>query len=147
MSHKNYQSNTYKKKVNSKNSFQRPLDKNKKSRWNKEEEDNIIDWVTFYRRNIHRFIQHYLMISLFPYQRLWVYLISRSTQFLGYASRASAKSWLIAVWGAAHCILYPGSIITINSSTKKQASLIITEKLVPLIEDHPNLQREIIREF
>lgn len=25
---------------------------------NKEFEDRIIDWTTFYRRNIHRFIEH-----------------------------------------------------------------------------------------
>ena len=35
-------------------------------------ENNIIDWTTFYRRNIHRFIADYLKLSLFPYQVLLV---------------------------------------------------------------------------
>ena len=30
----------------------------------REFEDKLIDWCTFYRRNIHRFIEHYLGINL-----------------------------------------------------------------------------------
>ena len=34
------------------------------------------DWNTMYRRNIHRFIQHYFRINLYPYQILWIYYMS-----------------------------------------------------------------------
>ena len=30
----------------------------------KEFEDKLIDWCTFYRKNIHRFVEHYLGINL-----------------------------------------------------------------------------------
>jgi len=104
--------------------------------------DRIKSWVTFYRNNPSYFIEHYMGVKLYPYQRLWVNLISRSTHFLGIASRASAKSWLIAVYAIARCILYPQTIIALSSSTKAQAGLIISEKCRQLIDEHENIQRE-----
>ena len=38
----------------------------------KEFEENIIDWCTFYRRNIHRFIEHYFGIKLHFYQKILI---------------------------------------------------------------------------
>ena len=38
-------------------------------------EDKLIDWCTFYRRNIHRFAEHYLGIRLHFYQKIMLYLI------------------------------------------------------------------------
>ena len=35
-------------------------------------ENNIIDWTTFYRRNIHRFIEHYFGIKLYFYQKIYL---------------------------------------------------------------------------
>jgi hypothetical protein len=101
-------------------------------------------WITFYRNNLSYFIEHYMGIKLYAYQRFWVNLIARSTEFVGIASRASAKSWLIAVFSIARCILYPGTIIALASSTKAQAGLIISEKCVSLINEHPNIARETL---
>lgn len=104
--------------------------------------ERIKSWVTFYRNNPSYFVEHYMGVKLFPYQRFWINLISRSTEFVGIASRASAKSWLIGVYAIARCILYPGTIIALSSSTKAQAGLIISEKCVQLHDDHPNIARE-----
>ena len=100
-------------------------------------------WVTLYRQNMSIFIEHYLQIKLFPYQRFMIELMSRSTEFIGIASRASAKSWLVACYCIARCILYPGTTIALASSTKAQAGLIIADKCVALRNDHPNVAREI----
>lgn len=108
----------------------------------RQKKERIKSWVTFYRNNISFFIEHYMGVKLFPYQRFWVNLISRSTQFVGVASRASAKSWLIAVYCIARCILYPGTTIALASSTKAQAGLIISEKCTSLRDEHPNIARE-----
>lgn len=105
--------------------------------------DRIKSWVTFYRQNPSFFIEHYLGIELHAYQRFWINLMPRSTQFLGVCSRASAKSWLIGVYTMARCILYPGTTIAISSSTKAQAGLIISEKCLDLYNTQPNLRREI----
>jgi len=104
--------------------------------------DRLKTWVTFYRNNIPFFIEHYMGVQLYPYQRFWVSLISRSTKFLGIASRASAKSWLIGVYSIARCILYPGTTIALASSTKAQAGIIISEKCKTLYEEHENIRRE-----
>lgn len=108
----------------------------------RQKRDRLKSWITLYRNNPSLFIEHYMGVKLFMYQRFWVNLISRSTEFLGLASRASAKSWLIGVYAIARCILYPGTTIAISSSTKAQAGLIISEKCKTLHDEHPNIQRE-----
>ena len=140
---KNYQSNEYKKNAGSDDVFSAPKKMSIDKVIEGEDLHRLKSWITFYRNNIHRFIQHYMGVNLFPYQRVWVYLISQSMIFLGLAARASAKSWLIAAYGIAKCILYPGLTIVLNSSTKEQAGLIIKEKVQELYDGHPNIQREI----
>ena len=109
---------------------------------NRKKRERLKSWITFYRLNPSYFIEHYMGVILFPYQRFWVNLIARSTEFLGLASRASAKSWLIAVYSIARCILYPGTIVALASSTKEQAGLIISEKCTALRDEYPNIARE-----
>jgi hypothetical protein len=106
--------------------------------------NRLKDWITFYRLNPSFFVEHYLEIKLYPYQRFWINLMSRSTEFVGIASRASAKSWLIAVYCIARCILYPGTTVALASSTKAQAGLIISEKCTALTNEHPNIARETL---
>ena len=108
----------------------------------KEREERLIEWITFYRRNIHRFIEHYFGIALFPYQIAWVYLMSISDSFVAICSRATGKSWLVAVFACAKAVLYPNSEIIVVSSTKAQAGIIV-DKIINLRNDHPNLAREI----
>lgn len=132
-----------KKDKNNQNNFGRPRNQqNKKSK--NEFEEKIIDWVTFYRRNMHRFVEHYLGLELFTYQIILIYLMNLCSLVVVVACRASAKSYLIAIYACSRCILYPNSKIVIASSTKKQASLIVTEKIQKeLIPNSPNLEREI----
>jgi len=108
----------------------------------KQKNDRIRSWVTFYRLNPSYFVEHYMGITLYPYQRYWINLMVRSTEFVGIASRASAKSWLIAVYAIARCILYPGTIVALASQTKAQAGLIISTKCRVLHDLYPNIQRE-----
>ena len=91
--------------------------------------ERLIDWVTFYRRNIPAFIEHYLQINLYMYQVICLYLLNLFGSIGIVAARASAKSFVIAIFACAKCILYPGSRVVIASSTKKQAALIVKEKI------------------
>jgi len=104
--------------------------------------DRLKSWVTFYRFNPSYFVEHYMGVKLYPYQRFWITLMSHATKFIAVASRASAKSWLIAVYSIARCILYPGTTVVLASSTKQQAGLIISEKCTMLRNAHPNIARE-----
>jgi hypothetical protein len=137
-----YQKNEYIKNSKSKNLFQKPKEMVLASEISEQKKERLKTWVTFYRNNMAYFVEHYMGVKLFPYQRYWVTLMGLSTDFLAIASRASAKSWLIAVYAIARCILYPGTIVALNSSTKSQAGLIISEKCKELIDRHPNIQRE-----
>lgn len=117
---------------------------NNVSNIDKEWEEKLIDWTTFYRRNIHRFIEHYLGVKLYLYQKVWLYLMSRSTAFMCVASRASAKSYLIALYAVAKSILYPGTRTVIMSKTKDQAGLLVTTKIEAIFkQNYSNIAREI----
>ena len=107
--------------------------------------ERIIDWTTFYRRNIPAFVQHYFGLTLYLYQVICLYLLNLFGSIGIVAARASAKSFLIAVYACARCILYPGSHIVVASATKKQAALIVKEKIEKeLVPRCPNLAREIV---
>ncbi|HSH51935.1 MAG TPA: hypothetical protein VK982_09465, partial [Bacteroidales bacterium] len=136
----NYQGDFY-RRARSKNPSIQPKQMIKKNN-NKEWEENLIDWITFYRRNIHRFIEHYFQIKLHLYQVIWIYFMSICDTFVTIASRASAKSWLIAVLALARGVLYPNSEIVIVAKTKKQAGIIFG-KIELLMKDYPNVYREI----
>lgn len=117
-----------------------------KTSWlsNKSNYERIIDWITFYRRNIPVFIEHYLGIALHWYQIIWLYLLNMHISTAIIAGRASAKSYVIAVFSCAKCILYPNTKVVVASGTKKQAALIVKEKIQKeLMPRSENLRREI----
>jgi hypothetical protein len=106
--------------------------------------NRIIDWTTFYRRNLNRFASHYLGLSMHLYQHIILYLMGLYSAFCIVASRAAAKSFLIAIYACCKAILYPGSKIVIASATKNQSKLIVSEKIrTELMEMSDNLRREI----
>lgn len=137
-----YQSDNYIKNANSLNQFKKGKQILLEKEISKQKKERLKDWITFYRHNIDYFCVHFLGIKLFPFQRYWLRLISYSTNFLGVASRASGKSWIIAVYSICRCILYPGTSISLNSSTKQQAGLIISQHCKSLHDSHPMIQRE-----
>ena len=59
--------------------------------------DHFLDWVTFFRRNLHRFATDYLGIKLHLYQIIMLYLMGINHFIVVVASRASAKSFIIAL--------------------------------------------------
>ena len=140
-SYKNFR-NSYRRRTEQDDVFKNPRN-TRSSTISEEKRNNLIDWVTFYRRNVHRFIEHYLGIKLHPYQIIWVYMMSISDSFAAICSRAVGKTWLLAVFACAKAILYPNSEIVVVSSTKEQAGLLI-EKIKGLQSGQPNLNRELI---
>jgi hypothetical protein len=140
VSYKNYQNN-FNKNKNNPNQFKSPKSTKKNNRA-EEWQDKLIDWITFYRRNIHRFIQHYFGVNLYLYQIIWVYFMSICSKFVTIASRASAKSWLIALLAFAKAVLYPHSEVVVVAETIKQAAIIFG-KMSDLKNQYPNIAREI----
>ena len=138
-----YKESDYKKGARTKNQFWKPKIMVTEKEITGARKDRIIDWITFYRRNIHRFVKHYFGIDLYPYQIIWLYLMSTSDIFVAITARAVGKSWLLAVFALAKGVLYPNSEIVIVSSTQKQAGLIVSEKCQHLVDDYPNIAREV----
>jgi hypothetical protein len=135
--------NDDKKNSGTKDLFKQKKDMVLEKEISEEKKKKLKNWITFYRRNLWYFCEHYMGVTLYPYQRYWINLLSVSTTFLGIASRASAKSFIIAVYSIARCILWPGTSVVLASSTKYQAGLIISEYCATLRDNHPNIAREI----
>lgn len=103
-------------------------------------------WTTYYRRNLHRFAMEYLGVKLYLYQILILWAMGRSRLVVVIASRAAAKSYVIAIYACCRAILYPGSNIVLTSATRGQSQLIVSEKIrKELWNSSPNLRREIRR--
>lgn len=100
-------------------------------------------WTTFYRLNMHRFVDHYFGIELFFFQKILLYFMNLNTFFMLIAARGLSKSYMIAIFACARCVLYPNSKVIIASGIKKQGKLIITEKIEKELMQFPNLAREI----
>ena len=104
----------------------------------------IILWVTYYRRNPSRFVEHYFGITLHLYQHIILFLMELFPSICIVAARSAAKSFIIAVYACKEAILRPGARIVIASATKKQARLIVSEKIKKeLIPRSPLLAAEI----
>lgn len=108
--------------------------------------DHFIQWVTFFRRNLHRFAMDYLGIKLHLYQIIMLFLMGVNQFIVVIASRASAKSFVIALYACCRCILYPNSLIVLSSSTKGQSKLLVSEKIQKeLMNLSPVLRKEILK--
>jgi hypothetical protein len=140
-SYKKFQNN-FTKYAGHANQFAAPKSMVKPKDYTDTKREKIIDWTTFYRRNVHRFIQHYFGVQLHLYQIIWLYFMSICESFVTIASRASAKSWLIGLLALARGVLYPNSEIVVVAATMKQAKVILG-KIEKLRLDYPNIAREI----
>ncbi|CAI6274230.1 terminase family protein [Bacillus subtilis] len=100
-------------------------------------------WTTFYRLNMHRFVEHYFEIDLFFFQKILIFFMNLNTFFMLVAARGLSKSFMIAIFACARCVLYPNTKVVIASGVKKQAKLIITEKIEKELMQYPNFAREI----
>lgn len=108
--------------------------------------DHVLLWSTFFRRNLHRFVLDYLKIGLHLYQIISIYLMGISKRIVVIAARASAKSFMIALFACCMAILYPGVQIIISASKKGQSRLIISQKIKKeLCNMSPMLRREILK--
>ena len=106
--------------------------------------DRTIEWITFFRRNPGRFVEYYFNLSLYPYQHIVLQAMDMYPSSCIVASRSASKSFMIAIYACKQAVLYPGSKIVIASSTKRQARLIVTEKIKKeILPNAPLLEEEI----
>jgi hypothetical protein len=107
--------------------------------------EKFIEWNTFFRKNIFVFIIDVMKIKLYPFQIIWVYLMSISPLFVAICSRASSKSFIVAVFVVARSILYPGLQTIVAAVTKFQAGLLIRSKVQYLYDNSDIVRSEIVK--
>ena len=94
-----------------------------------EKEDNIINWVTLFRRNWHIFVDLVLQIKLKPFQALMIYLMGVSDVFFAICSRGLSKTFMVGLAAIVKMLLYPYSEVIITASTIAQANVIVEKKI------------------
>lgn len=100
-------------------------------------------WTAFYRANPHKFAEDYIGLRLYLYQVFLLWAMNKYSFFMYIAARGQGKSFLTAVYCIIRAILYPNTNIVLSSGTKGQARLIITEKILSIKNNSPNVAREI----
>jgi hypothetical protein len=90
--------------------------------------EGVAYWASFYRKNPQRFVKEYLNINLKLFQKILIYMMMVSTNFMYIASRGSGKTWLTSLYCVVRCILYPGTKICVASGFKTQ-SLEVIQKI------------------
>lgn len=100
-------------------------------------------WTSFYRLNVHRFVEHYLGIELFLFQKILIFFMNLNSYVMIIAARGLSKSFIISIYAVSRCILYPNTKVIIASGQKSQSRLIITEKIEKELMQYPNVAREI----
>ena len=95
-----------------------------------EYETRLIDWITFYRRNIDIFVTDYLGIRPLAYLQRQMLLTMADNDFTCcICSREMGKSHVTALFGIVMCLLYPSYKVVITAKTVDQAEKIITKKI------------------
>lgn len=105
--------------------------------------DGVATWASFYRANPHRFARDYLGLRLKKFQQIILNEMFRKVNSIYLASRGGGKSFLLAIFCACYCILFPGTTICLASKTRGQAIEIIDKIQNILIPLSPNLKLEI----
>lgn len=105
--------------------------------------EGVAVWAAFYRANPHRFARDYLGLKLKRFQQIILNEMFRKVNSIYLASRGGGKSFLLAIFCACYCILYPGTTICLASKTRGQAIEIIDKIQNILMPNSANLRMEI----
>jgi len=134
--------NIFRKNAKTNDAFKKPVDMVRHDALEGARKEQYKKWITFFRRNPVRFIETYFGIPLYPYQKLWIWVMQKSNLAYIVASRGAAKTFIIAIWALVLCVLYPGIQVVVASKTLKQGGLILG-KIKDLMSKYPNVAREI----
>lgn len=141
-SYKNFQRQYKKDSKKNSDIFSKPKEMVLAKDISQSRQDNLIDWCDYYRKNVHRFVSHYMGVKLYFFQIIWIYYMATRDSFVAIAARGDGKTWLLAILAIAKAILFPHSEVVVISSTKAQAGLLV-EKCQDLQNSYPNIAREI----
>ena len=108
--------------------------------------EGVAIWGSYYRENFDLFVEEYLQLDFLKwFQTMLLVMMNRSRVFLWIAARGMGKSFLIAIFAVARCILYPGTKVVITSGTRGQSINVLEKIQTELMPVSPNLCNEIGR--
>ena len=118
------------KELNKVIQLKRNTEKSAKRKLTKEERDiQIKKWTTFYRRNIDIYAEERLRIKLRPFQRIMLHMRGVSQVWFGICSRASSKTFIVALFCVCMCLLLPYTEAIITASTIDQGRKMVEQKI------------------
>lgn len=94
-----------------------------------QKEENIIEYTTFYRRNLDIFNEDYLGIDISFFQKQRIANWNENDINNTLASRASGKSFDVSLFCLDMCLLYSNMNILVTSKLSAQANNIVDEKI------------------
>lgn len=103
----------------------------------------VVKYASYYRQNIHRFVQEYLGIELKLFQKILLYAMDHNDASYYIASRGQGKSFLVALYAVSRCILYPHTQCIVCSYTYKQGKIIVEKITNDFMHRSPLLVNEI----
>lgn len=110
--------------------LKRETERSRKHKLTEEErKEQIKKWTTFYRRNIDIYAEEKLRIKLRPFQRIMLYMMGISQIWFGICSRASSKTFIVALFCICKCLLYPYTEAVITASTIDQGRQMVERKI------------------
>lgn len=112
-----------------------------------EKEANLIEWTTFYRRNMNIYLVDYLEIPLFLFQEQMVLTMQNNEVTDDMASRGSSKSFVVGAFSVGYATLYPNCNILITSFTLNQSNNIIEEKIDKELSNPKNGISPVLRQM
>ena len=98
--------------------------------------------IWYWRTHFDRFIEEYFKVKLKPYQRVDARIFAENQNIDLVKNRGAGKTWEIAIFCAGWCVLYPGSLIAVISSSAEQAVLVV-KKIEEKFLVYPDILREI----
>lgn len=103
--------------------------KNHRKFTQQEIEDNVIEWTTFFRRNIDIFTTDFLEIPVYTFQQCLLRVEQNNDVIDDMQSRGSSKSFVVGITAIDYALLYSNIEILVTSFTLNQANMIIDDKI------------------
>ncbi len=118
------------------------IKRKKKKSLNEQYQENLLEWIDFFRFNPHRLITDYYGLELYDFQKIVLYEMDIHEAEIFVGSRGIAKSTLTLLFAIERATLYPHQQIVIVAPTREQSGRFIG-KVREFMRDSPNLRAEI----
>lgn len=105
-------------------------------------QENLLEWIDFFRENPHRLITDYYGLKVYDFQNILLYEMDKHEATILVGSRGIAKSTISLLFAIERATLYPRQQIVIVAPTREQSGRFIG-KVREFMRDSPNLRREI----